>query len=187
MGAGVEGHFAVNIANSASINGPYTLNASWDTPLIRKVNGSSWIENPIVSTLPGGKFATVFDWVQGGGKSYGAPLPYIGFSWSADGITWPEKNGELISVVPNNPKLPHWTDLVRTPTQLVPITTPAAASSATASTTATNATQTYVLFYAGRDTRKATPPYVNCSVPPPAQHTPGGHTAVIHRCCPRRW
>ena len=68
VGAGVEGHFAVNIANSASINGPYTLNASWDTPLIRKVNGSSWIENPIVSTLPGGKFATVFDWVQGGGR-----------------------------------------------------------------------------------------------------------------------
>ena len=94
---------------TTTTNRPFVLNTSWSTPLIPKKNGSSWIENPIVSTLPAGRFATVFDWVQGGGAAYGAPLPYLGFSWSDDGITWPEKNGELISVVPSDPKTPHWT------------------------------------------------------------------------------
>ena len=83
--------------------------------------------------------------------------------------TRPEENGELISIVPTDPKTPHWSDLVRTPTQLIPTTLTTLTTDPTTGRTRTPSPSeaSYVLFYAARDTRKAKPPYVNCSVPPP--------------------
>ena len=92
---------------------------------------------------------------QGGGEPAGSALPYLGFSWSADGLAWPAEHGELVSVTPTDgSKI--WTDLVRTPTSLI-----------------AEDDGTYTIFYAARDTHNAssrtgnaTQPYTNCSVPP---------------------
>ena len=75
---------------------------------------------------------------------------YFGFSWSDDGVNWPDTQGELFSVLPPHAKPGSvWTDLVRTPTSLIE-----------------EADGTFTFFYAARDTRGFEPPYVNCSVPP---------------------
>lgn len=122
----------------------------------------NWIENPVVTTIPfdssgSTKFAAMFDWVQGGGERAGSALPYLGFSWSDDGKSWPAEHGELVSVEPEQSGSRQiWTDLVRTPTALIP-----------------EDDGTFTIFYAARDTHNAsshtnnaTQPYTNCSVPP---------------------
>ena len=75
---------------------------------------------------------------------------YFGFSWSKDGVNWPDTQGELFSVLPTHAQPGSvWTDLVRTPTSLIE-----------------EADGSFTFFYAARDTRGFEPPYVNCSVPP---------------------
>ena len=150
--------FAVSLAVSdTGPAGPYTLLPDSNTPLINRTEpgNRSWIENPIVTPLPSKRFAAMFDWVQGGGQPAGSPLPYLGFAWSPTGLDWPAENGELVSVEPaGGGKI--WSDLVRTPTALIP-----------------EEDGSYTVFYAARDTRNAssrtgnaTQPYTNCSVPP---------------------
>ena len=97
----------------------------------------------------------------------GTPLPYFGFSWSKDGKAWPAAHGELVSVLPKDgSKI--WTDLVRTPTALIP-----------------EDDGTFTFFYAARDTSNVsshtgntTQPYTNCSVPPTVAERKEAHRVV---------
>jgi hypothetical protein len=164
--------FAVSLAVADTAAGPYVLQPNSNTALIRRTQpgNRSWIENPVVSAVTrhahrGDEgqwdgtqqqyYAAMFDWVQGGGQKPGTPLPYLGFSYSTDGINWPDTHGELVSVTPASGAT-IWTDLVRTPTALIP-----------------EEDGTFTLFYAARDTSNAssrtgnaTQPYTNCSVEP---------------------
>jgi hypothetical protein len=174
------GMFGVSLAWAKTIQGPFVVDPPTNnntTVLIDKslaVNSlkHNWIENPAVTALPasgggGGQFVAMFDWVQGGGQRPGTPLPYLGFSWSADGKLWPAEHGELVSVRRHGDQ-PVWSDLVRTPTSLIP-----------------EDDGTYTLFYAGRDTSNAsshtgnaTQPYTNCSVPPTVAERKAKDTAA---------
>ena len=62
----------------------------------------------MVAKVEGG-FVAAWDFVQGGGQEAGAPLPYLGFSWSRDGKSWPASQGQLLKVPVE------WTDLVSGP------------------------------------------------------------------------
>jgi hypothetical protein len=228
------GQFGVSLAWSDAIEGPYVVSPPTNTNTTTLINNSrlavnsahAWIENPVVTKIPaaptapitndagggggsaagrgGAKYAAMFDWVQGGGEPAGSRLPYLGFSWSSDGKSWPAEHGELVSVVPSTTtaaaaaaaaaattsssydtnsgdliageqhgqgqhghhhddeksksksKSKFWTELVRTPTSLIP-----------------EGDGTYTIFYAARDTSNAsaytgnsTQPFTNCSVPP---------------------
>lgn len=159
------GLFGVSLAWADTIQGPYAVDPPTNANTTTLINRSlavnpahQWIENPAVTTLKhdgATKFVAIFDWVQGGGQRGGTPLPYLGFSWSADGKAWPAEHGELVSVrPPRGGQI--WTDLVRTPTALIP-----------------EDDGTFTVFYAARDTSNAsshtnnrTQPFTNCSIPP---------------------
>jgi hypothetical protein len=143
--------FCVALATSKDISGPYevvagaTGNAMWPRSLPKynpsnSTRNHSWVENPIIAKVEGGWVAT-WDYVAGGGQERGAELPYLGFSWSKDGINWPPEQSQLVSVLPEGAPAsdPMWTDLVRTPTGLIDI-----------------GDSKYTLFYAARDTRNTT-------------------------------
>lgn len=151
--------FCVMPAQSPAIAGPYevmpgaTPDNMWPHVPAKWPGNStqnhSWVENPIFAQVEGGWVAT-WDYVQGGGQERGTPLPYLGFSWSADGISWPPEQSQLVSVLPSGDSgAEMWTDLVRTPTGLIH-----------------ESGSTYTLFYAARDTRNTTKPYLNCTVTP---------------------
>lgn len=149
------GGYRVGLANRSAPGGPagpYAPMGGVDTTLIDTMRvphakNGSWIENPVVTALDGGSggYVALFDWVNGGGFPHGTPVPYIGLSYSCDGLWWPKEHGELIHVVGADP---FWTDLVRTPTAAIP-----------------EPDGTLTVFYAARDTRYTSPPYLNCSVP----------------------
>eukprot|EP01043_Picozoa_sp_COSAG02_P058854 COSAG02_NODE_7395_length_3036_cov_1.262853_5_plen_450_part_00 len=183
------GLFGVSLAWAKSIEGPYAVSPPTNTNTTTLINTSlavnsahQWIENPVVTPIPanhsnpsspvsavatgydgadrgGMKWAAMFDWVQGGGEPAGSPLPFLGFSWSEDGKSWPAEHGELVSVEPSGTgqsRRKVWTELVRTPTALIP-----------------EDDGTFTVFYAARDTSNAssrtgnsTQPFTNCSVPP---------------------
>jgi hypothetical protein len=154
---------AASRSKSLGVVGEYTLVSGADTGMINTssvphAKNGSWIENPVVTTIPGNvteglgseespMYIALFDWVDGGGYPHGAPIPYIGFSFSSDGENWPEQNGELVKVGPVGPVNDascdmeeadgqFWTDLVRTPTSGV-----------------LEPDGTITVFYAARDTR----------------------------------
>lgn len=155
--------FCVALAYSPTISGPYevlpgaTSDNLWphSLPKYNPTNSTrnhSWVENPIVAQVRGGWVAT-WDYVAGGGQESGTELPYLGFSWSSDGIHWPSNQSQLVSVLPDSANAADaetmWTDLVRTPTGLID-----------------RGGGTYELFYAARDTRNTSKPYLNCSGTP---------------------
>ena len=159
------GTFEVGLAQSPRIGGPYELISANNsaTPLAPEAppkyppgtsENRSWIENPIVTATPFG-FVATWDYVQGGGAQFGSPLPYLGFSWSRDGLSWPANQSALVPVSVGKSASAHWTDLVRTPTGLIP--------------DPKGKEGRYILFYAARDTRLVEAPYTNCSVKPHPQ------------------
>ena len=97
----------------------------------------------------GGMFKHVFKVMlatsvnKGGGQKAGAPLPYLGFSWSRDGNSWPASQAQ-----PDE-----WTDLVIVRAPTAPPISEA------------DDTYMYTVFCAARDTRGVKTPYNNCSVP----------------------
>jgi hypothetical protein len=155
------GLFEVMLAQSRDIAGPFELMAANNsaTQLFpespAKYPGNvttprAWIENPIVAAVANG-FVATWDYVQGGGEKKGTPLPYLGFSWSRDGLSWPANQSALVPVK-TSASAEAWTDLVRTPTGLLP--------------DPSGKEGRFKLFYAARDTRLVQAPYTNCSVNP---------------------
>jgi hypothetical protein len=93
------------------------LDGSWkrmDTTINPVTSIHPWfIENPIVSELPGGVLIAIFD---GGPDAWGLHLPNMfGYSLSLDGITWTEAH-----YIPIHTKVKKWWDIMRTPLGLVP-------------------------------------------------------------------
>jgi hypothetical protein len=95
-------HWLVGPAEAATLAGPWRRVAAANPAPIEE----RFIENPIVTELPGGGFAAVYD-------SEGADA--VGWAYSPDGIAW-EKGQRLVV----QPKAGLWSKEVRTPLGLVP-------------------------------------------------------------------
>jgi len=92
------GPWLIGLAVADKLSGPWKRMPEGfnPVPLVEK-----FVENPVVSRLPDGRWMAVFD--SDGGRE-------IGYSFSKDGITWPP---ETRIVVPTDDNI--WTNGVRTP------------------------------------------------------------------------
>ncbi len=103
--------WGVGLASSNKLIGPWKR---MDTKVNPVTSIHPWfIENPIVSELPGGVLIAIFD---GGPDAWGLHLPNMfGYSLSLDGISWTE-----VHYIPIHTKVKKWWDIMRTPLGLVP-------------------------------------------------------------------
>lgn len=103
--------WGVGLASSNKLDGPWKR---MDTKINPVTSIHPWfIENPIVSELPGGVLIAIFD---GGPDAWGLHLPNMfGYSLSLDGITWTEAH-----YIPIQAKVKKWWDIMRTPLCLIP-------------------------------------------------------------------
>lgn len=103
--------WGVGLATADKFEGPWTR---MDTKVNPVTSMHPWfIENPIVSELPGGVLIAIFD---GGPDAWGLHLPNMfGYSLSLDGIAWSEAH-----YVPIHTKVKQWWDIMRTPLCLIP-------------------------------------------------------------------
>ncbi len=100
----------VGLAKSATLEGPWTRMDTTINPI--KSIHPSFIENPIVYTLPNGTYIAVFD---GGPEAWGLHLPnMMGYSLSKDGFHWSEAR-----YLPIETKVKKWWTIMRTPVCLV--------------------------------------------------------------------
>ena len=103
--------WGVGLASGNKLEGPWKR---MDTKVNPITSIHPWfIENPIVSELPGGVLIAIFD---GGPDAWGLHLPNMfGYSLSLDGITWSEAH-----YIPIHTKVKKWWDIIRTPLCLIP-------------------------------------------------------------------
>lgn len=100
----------VGLAKSATLEGPWIRMDTTINPV--KSIHPSFIENPIVYTLPNGTYIAVFD---GGPEAWGLHLPnMMGYSLSKDGFHWSEAR-----YLPVETKVKKWWTIMRTPVCLV--------------------------------------------------------------------
>jgi len=95
-------HWLVGVASAPDLNGPWKRHNDLNPAPIEK----KFIENPIVTRLPDGRFICVYD-------SQGADR--IGYAFSRDGIHW--EPGKSLAI---QPKPGTWSKDVRTPLGLIP-------------------------------------------------------------------
>lgn len=94
-------HWRVGLASAPAIGGPWIRRHGPNLPI-----EPTFIENPIVETLPDGTYAAVYD--------TSTDADAIGFTWSRDGLEW--SPGQALVVQPSKGK---WAPEVRTPLGLV--------------------------------------------------------------------
>lgn len=95
-------HWRVGLASAAVLRGPWLRRHGPSLPI-----EPTFIENPIVETLPDGTYAAVYDTTR--------EPDAIGFTWSKDGVEW--SAGQTVVVQPSKGS---WSPEVRTPLGLVP-------------------------------------------------------------------
>jgi hypothetical protein len=94
--------WGVGLAQSNSLAGPWKRCSERNPVLIDPV----WVENPIVSKLPDGKFIAVFD---------GGPRENFAYTISEDGLNW--QKGVTVNL---EPAVKKWWVRMRTPLGLIP-------------------------------------------------------------------
>lgn len=101
----------VGLASAPALAGPWTRMDTTVNPVTRI--HPYFIENPIVSRLPGGLYIALFD---GGPDAWGLHLPNcFGYTLSGDGIHW-----TAARYIPLEGKVRKWWDIMRTPLCLIP-------------------------------------------------------------------
>ena len=95
-------HWRVGLASAPLIAGPWRRRSDLNPSPIEKV----FVENPIVTRLPDGRYLAVYD--TGGNPDA------IGYSISDDGIRWPQ--GQALAIQPAKGR---WSKEIRTPLGLV--------------------------------------------------------------------
>jgi hypothetical protein len=94
-------HWRVGLASAAVLRGPWLRRHGPNLPI-----EPTFIENPIVETLPDGSYGAVYDTTT--------DPDAIGFTWSKDGVEW--SAGQTVAIQPSKGK---WAPEVRTPLGLV--------------------------------------------------------------------
>jgi hypothetical protein len=101
----------VGLARAPQLRGPWLRMDTTVNP-VTSIN-PLFIENPIVSRLPGGAYIAVFD---GGPDAWGLHMPNMfAYTLSMDGIHWSKAH-----YVPIQQKVHQWWDVMRTPLCLIP-------------------------------------------------------------------
>lgn len=101
-------HWYVGLAQSDSLEGPWTRMKELNP--ITSIH-PRFVENPIVSQLPGGMYIAMFD----GGPEWLNLPNMIAYTTSKDGINWSEAR-----YLPIDTKVEKWWDTMRTPLGLIP-------------------------------------------------------------------
>lgn len=101
----------VGLASAPALSGPWERMDTTINP-VTSIH-PYFIENPIVSRLPGGLYIAIFD---GGPDGWGLHLPnHFAYTLSKDGIHW-----TAATYVPIEQKVKKWWDIMRTPLCLIP-------------------------------------------------------------------
>lgn len=101
----------VGLASSPRLSGPWERMDTTINP-VTSIH-PYFIENPIVSRLPGGLYIAIFD---GGPDAWGLHLPnHFGYTLSKDGMHWTPAR-----YIPIDAGVHKWWDIMRTPLCLIP-------------------------------------------------------------------
>ncbi len=108
---GKSGAWYVGLAQADNLEGPWTRMSQGTVNPITTIH-PKFVENPIVSQLPGGIYIAIFD----GGPAIQHKLPnMIGYTLSKDGLHW-----STAHYLPIDIKVKKWWHTMRTPLCLIP-------------------------------------------------------------------